>query len=199
MKAEEAIKIIESAIIGVKEQNQDTVSVDALLKYLTSLKEDVKNAQAFDQEKYESNFALLRTAHERNLTHYNAQQQYSLEMLRSVTTYGQEALKSAILINGSAAVALLAFIGNIWIKSTGQLSVHSITKAIVLFAFGVVTAAIGTGTTYVTQYCYSKKWEKTAILFHIVTIIVVLVAYALFCFGSYDAYSAFVEHLTPKK
>ncbi len=200
MKAEDAIKTIETAILDVKKQNQSMVSVDALLQYLERLKEDIKNTAVFDQKKLDVDLALLRTGHERNLAHYEAQQQHSLEMLRAVITYGQAAIKSAILINGGAAVALLAFIGNIWAKTTTtQFAIDSLTKAIVFFALGVVTGAIGTGTTYITQYLYSENRQKPAYAFHIVTVLIVLSTYALFCFGVYGAYNAFVLHLAINK
>jgi len=197
MTAEEAIKIIESAIISLKEHNQDAVSVDALINYLSVLKKDVNNVKAFDQREYDYLESLRTTAHERNLAYYNAQQQNSIEIFRSVIVYGQEAIKSAILINGGAAVALLAFIGNIWTKSTGQPAVNSLTKAIFLFTIGVLSAAIGAGTSHLTQYFYKENKEKKAKMLHVLTIVIVVAAYTLFFFGSYNAYKAFAGHLTP--
>ena len=47
------------------------------------------------------------------------------------------------------------------------------------------------------QYCYSVEWQRAAILLHIATIVIVLIAYGLFGKGSYDAYLAFVEQLSP--
>jgi hypothetical protein len=47
--------------------------------------------------------------HKSNLAEYKASAEFSLEQLRSVIVAGQAALKSAILINGGAAVALLDF------------------------------------------------------------------------------------------
>ncbi len=198
MTAEEVIKIIESAMTSLKEYNTDTVvPVDVLINSLSVLKKDVNNAQAFDQLKHDYLKFIQTKEHERNMAYYNAQQQHSLEMFRSVIVYGQDALKSAILINGGAAVALLAFIGNVWTKSTGQPAVNSLTKAIFLFTIGVLSAAIGAGTSHLTQYFYKENKEKKAKMLHVLTIVIVVAAYTLFFFGSYNAYRAFSGHLTP--
>lgn len=186
------IEEVRRAVADVKEKGQQVVSVDALLNYLNSLENEMEVHQEFDQKKFEATF---RAEHERNLAHYDAQQQHSLEMLRSVFAYGQAALKSAILINGGAAVALLAFIGNIWAKGIVPEAVSSITSAIICFSAGVLAAAFATGTTYLTQYCYSEDHDRTGVTFHIVTILIVLSSYYLFARGSYESYLAFVKHL----
>ena len=135
--------------------------------------------------------------HERNLEHYKAQQLFDVEMFRSVIGYGQAALKSAILINGGAAVALLAFIGNIWAKGVRPDVADSLTNGIVLFASGVLAAAVGTGGSYFTQYYYHIEGpERAAIYWRRLTILVVLLAFILFGFGACESYQAFVEHLT---
>lgn len=102
-----------------------------------------------------------------------------------------------MLINGGAAAALLAFIGNIWQKTLGQEAAASITTSIAYFAFGVLAAALGTATSYVTQYCYTEEWLKTGRGFHIATVALVLGSYALYGLGSYEAYAGFTVHLKP--
>ncbi|MEA3427870.1 MAG: hypothetical protein U9Q84_01340 [Thermodesulfobacteriota bacterium] len=194
MQAKKIIDLIKEAILDIKHKGQDIVSIDALLNYLDALKGNTEEIHKADQQKFELNF---RAEHERNLAHYDAQQQYSLEMLRSVISYSQAALKSAILINGGAAVALLAFIGNIWAKTTAKEAVEFLTFSIASFSFGVLAAAFGAGTTYLTQYCYMVSWNKTAIALHILTVIVVLISFVLFANGAYEAYLAFFKHLTP--
>jgi len=195
MESQKLIEEIRRAVTEVKEKSQEMVSVNALINYLNSLEKEVEEHRDFDQRKFESEITVFRAEHERNLAHYDAQQQHSLELLRSVIAYGQAALKSAILINGGAAAALLAFIGNIWAKGIVPQAVSSITNAIIFFSSGVLASAFGTGTTYLTQYCYSEEWNKSAKLFHILTIIVVLFSYFLFAMGAYASYEAFVKHL----
>jgi len=131
MKPSEAIAVIRNAILGVKSKNQEHVSVDALLNYLDDLNEGVDDKHGFDAEAF-------RAEHERNLTHYEVQQQHSLEMWRSVIIFAQGSIKSAMLINGGGAAALLAFIGNIWNKGIADNAVASITFSIAFFSFGVL-------------------------------------------------------------
>lgn len=197
MQAKEVIELIKKAVLYIEQHNQDVISVNALKNYLEKLDKHVEEAQKFDQQRSTVDLELFRAEHERNLAHYHVEHQFSLEMLRSVLAYGQTALKSAMLINGGAAAAILAFIGNIWAKGTAQASVALLTKSIAFFAFGVLVAAFGTGTSYLTQYFYSEEKNTAAIIFHIFTILVVLGAYFLFGMGAYKAYLAFVEHLVP--
>lgn len=197
MEATEVVKIIQQAVQDVKNKNQGMVSTDALLKYLDALARDVESSNQRTQRQMEADLAVFRAEHERNIAQYQAHQTHAVELLRSVITYGSAALKSALLINGGAAAAILALIGNIWLKETGAAAVKSLTMAILLFSFGVLAAAIGTAGSYFSQYCYSEPFPRAAIVFHTITVVLVLLSYGLFGFGSYEAYSAFAKHLTP--
>ena len=54
---------------------------------------------------------------------YQSSQNDSLELLRSVIAFSIEILKTAMLINGGGAVALLAFTGAVWSSGQNHLSV----------------------------------------------------------------------------
>lgn len=196
MNAKEVIDGLGHVLVEVKKQGQKVVSVTALESYLANLKEHVERAGVLDRIKLDLDSASFRAEHERNLAHYDAQQSHSVEMLRSVFAYGQAALKSSILINGGAAVALLAFIGRIWDEKTGQTAVDALTSALVLFSFGVLAGAIGTAATYFSQLLYASNWNKTGVGFHVLTILIVAAAYVLFGLGSYEAYESFLKHLS---
>lgn len=79
-----------------------------------------------------------------------------------VESYAQSALKSAILINGGATIALLAFVGSIWSEDSGSGSTSYLAIAIVFFAFGVFFAAIAVPVTY---WAHSKVHNYYQILF----------------------------------
>lgn len=190
------IEIIKADVLAVKNQNKDVLSVDAMLNYLDHLDNDLGNDQKIDQNRFDADIAAFKAENERNIAQYEAEQQHSIELLRSVISYGQAALKSAILINGGAAVALLAFIGNIWLKAITPEAVTSLTNSIALFAFGVLAAALGTAGSYFTQYCYSESHTRTGIGFHLTTIMLVLGAYVLFGFGACESYHSFEHHLS---
>lgn len=197
MRPHDVISLIRTAVENVKRSNQEVVSADALLGYLSALQQDLDKAEDQGKRQLEADLAVFRADHERNLAHYEAQQSHSLEMLRAVITYGQAALKSAILINGGAAAALLAFIGNVWDKGVAQAAVGSVTSSVILFAYGVLTAAIGTAGSYFAQYYYSEGYQRTGVVFHTLTVVLVVASYICFALGANEAYTAFVEHLSP--
>lgn len=197
MNGKEVISDIRNAVNDVKRQNKEVISVDALLNYLDVLENDVSEIDEHNARKHEANLAEYRAENERNIAHYNAQQLHAVEMFRSIISYGAAALKSAILINGGAAAALLAFIGNVWGKGVSSASVTPLTSAIAYFSFGVLAAAIGTASSYFTQYYYGENYQRTGVAFHTLTAVLVVGAYILFSFGVFGAYESFVVHLSP--
>lgn len=199
MNGKEIIKDIQDAVNDVKQKNEDVISVDALLNYLAALENDVSGIDENNNRQHLAKLEEYRAENERNIAHYNAQQLHAVEMFRSVISYGAAALKSSILINGGAAVALLAFIGNVWNKGLVQASVTPLMSAIVYFSFGVLAAAIGTAASYLTQYCYGEEHNKTGTAFHVLTVICVIGAYAMFSFGVLDAHEAFTGQFSPSQ
>jgi hypothetical protein len=195
MDATKLVDTIKKALGEVKEKQQEVVSVDAMINYLDALEEEIGSNEVSNKNKFEADLTAFRAEHERNLAHYEAQQLHSVEMLRSVIAYGLAALKSSMLINGGAAVAMLAFIGKIWEKSISVEAVNLLTNSIAFFSFGVLLAAIGSAGSYFTQYCYSESHHKIGMTFHALTVVMVIGAYVLFGLGSYEAYQAFVNNL----
>ena len=63
---------------------------------------------------------------------------------------GQLALKILVLINGGAAVALLAFIGNIWSSGIERCVAISLTSGIGAFALGVLSGAYAAYSAFST-------------------------------------------------
>lgn len=199
MTTKEILETVKNAALSVKHQKQEVISVDALIAYLDALKTHTDVAEEINKRKFESDLETFRANHEKYLAHYEAQQSVALEAYRSVIIYGGATLRSAMLINGGAAAALLAFIGNIWTKGIEQAAVGSLTKSISFFAFGVLIAAVGTAGSYFTQYCYSERFGRTAVVFHTLTVVFILISFILFGFGAYESYAAFVTHLARAK
>lgn len=85
-----------------------------------------------------------------------------LEGDRLVTEAGREALRSALLINGGAAVALLAFLGAVLSKENlGRLGLAMIGP-LASFAVGVFFAALGFGVRYLSQEASRLYFEARA-------------------------------------
>lgn len=113
-------------------------------------------------------------------------------METALINLSQNAFKTVILINGGAAVALLAFLGNIWAKGLQIEVVSWLAKSISLFSIGVLVGALGSGMIYICNYLYSISLPKLAIKFHIFTALLAIAAYVCFGFGAYSAHAAFV-------
>lgn len=122
MDAQKVIAEIKKSLIQVRQSGRSNVTVEAFEKYLDSLGPEVSKSEEIDVK-------LVEFAHERNLAHYNAVQAHNREMLRSVISYGQAALKSTLLINGGAAAALLPFIGNIWGTKLSSTTISDLTNS----------------------------------------------------------------------
>ena len=72
-------------------------------------------------------------------------------MFKAVIESGKTALTTVMLVNGGAAVALLAFIANMAAKVDSPIKLYAIAGALMWFVMGVLLAALATGTTYLTQ------------------------------------------------
>lgn len=194
MKAKDVLHEFRVAISEIKDRGRKTVCISALESFLDLLEKGVDEQGELDRFECDSKLASFRAEHERNIAWYEAQQSVAREMFRSVILVGQSALKSIILINGGAAVAMLAFIGNIASKQTLSIqAMTSFTQPMLFFAMGVLSGALGTGGTYMSQFFYAQEKRKLGIVFHILTIIAVIGAYVWFAIGAFAAKAAVVE------
>ncbi len=112
-----------------------------------------------------------------------------LEEFKATISLAQTALKIPILINGGAAIAILALIGNTW---NGNSLAADLAKSLLFFSFGVLVAAIGTGVSYLTQYRF--QYEDKDITGHIcryAAIAGVVSSYIFFLAGACWAYFVF--------
>jgi hypothetical protein len=118
----------------------------------------------------------------------------SLESYRQVLAVAQSTIKSAVLINGGAAVTLLAFIGHLSTSEFSKFTILPFADALRLFVLGVLSASIATGCMYFTLLFYEseKTWHpRVGTAFHLVTIGLVAFALILFALGANQAYAGF--------
>jgi cation transport ATPase len=125
------------------------------------------------------------------------------------------ALRTLVLINGGAAVAVLAFLGGIVQTNTAELldDLDDLTLPVVWFAWGVALAALGISLAYLTNYCItssiwdrkhiyeppyvvetpkSQSWSRWAIFFQVLAMIVALASLGCFLTGMYSVRAALV-------
>jgi hypothetical protein len=121
------------------------------------------------------------------------------------------ALRTVLLINGGAAVAILAFIGNI-IKDNASVSqLSEISASLLWFAAGVVVAPLGMACAYFTnlfdanaaasqtrtwEYPYSqpgpmtRRWERRSLIAHTLAVAFAFASLGLFVGGIWRVHSA---------
>ena len=107
------------------------------------------------------------------------------EQLRGLVDFARDVLKLVTLINGGAAIALLAFAGVVRSTQSSDSSLDGslIIWAIGVFTFGVLLSSIAIMTGYITQYKYFQEasgnvpvgglkcWHIAALIFVILSIL----------------------------
>ena len=196
MKADIALQKIIDDIVDFKKTNQSVVAVDALIAYLSVFKKDVSEQEHFDELRHSAQLEEYKAKNASQLAEYEAQNSRALAMFDSVISYGQMSLKSAILINGGAAVAILALIGNIWSQHISPPTVELLARSILLFSLAALGGAFGIGCTYLCQKLYAGGYRRLGhTLTGFVILFVVFVCYGGFVWGVFDAYHAFLGQL----
>lgn len=90
---------------------------------------------------------------------FKHQNEWQLEMFRSVIAAGQGAMKASFSLNGGAALAMLAFVGHL--ASVTPLKIPMFTGSMGLFALGVLGTVVTSGATYAGQWFYSRGTPRT--------------------------------------
>ena len=119
-------------------------------------------------------------------------------MFRSVISAGQSALRSAFLMNGGGAVAVLAFIGNL--ANNDPQRIPSLAPSLTVFVTGVLLVTVASGGTYLSQWFYahiSKRSRYTGHTFNILAIVSAIASYCAFAWGIFDAYTVFANYGPP--
>ena len=81
------------------------------------------------------------------------QHEMDLEVARGVITFGQGAIKSLFFLNAGAVVALLALVGHV--AQFNAAKVPEFANGVLLFALGVLVAAVVALSAYLSQSFYS--------------------------------------------
>lgn len=125
-------------------------------------------------------------------------------------------LRTLVVINGGAAIAVLTFLGGLAGKEkTGFAHVGAVAGTIKWFAFGVALAVFGIALAYLTNFANAgiassqvsgwehpfvadgpstKLWRRTNRLFHVIAIVVAIASLVMFMVGMFSASDA-ISHL----
>jgi len=197
MDAKELLEYIREDEKILKEQNTEVIHTKNFFSWVRELEGLVESSKS--QEWTDAQKEEYRATHQSNLAEYNVLWERSREMFRASVGYGQAALKSVILINGAASVALLAFIGNILPNgNTEPRILIGLSNSLLAFVIGVLLSAVAVGFTYISQSFFGlgDKWgARMGHIFNGFIISLVIIAYYLFLDGALEAYNSFLPIL----
>ena len=194
MENEELINQIRRDVKAVREQGQHVIDASALDSYLAELTRTSSLMQQERQRVHQSQLEQFKATHASNLAQYTAQSQTALEMLRSVITLGQGALRAAMLVNGGAAVAILGFLGSAWTKGVPQATLTTLPRSMLFFAVGVLAAGLATGFTYLSQAAFASEQRRRGEVMRRIVIALIVASFVMFGLGSWVAYAVFIGH-----
>lgn len=192
MRSTEVIETLRGAIASTEKAGIKQVSIADLEAFAARLAETVArtppDVAAGDaaMEAYRADLSAWVSSRQQHHEH-------NLEMLRATIATGQSALKSALLINGGAAVALLAFIGSVWASDNAAKTLPEISLALLWYVSGVLSAATAAGFTYLSQAGFGHEFGKISrSVGHVgrwLAVLGVFASYVLFGYGSWLAFA----------
>ena len=112
-------------------------------------------------------------------------QAYLADLILLVRDPVQTVLKSTMLMNGAAAIALLAFTG----ESTSRIPTEAFAGGIISFAIGVAFSGYGTLVGMIENYLMSRAFDKSHIIGKNTDELMIKVF-----FGQYHAPSKLIEY-----
>lgn len=189
MNAKQFAAQMKTMIQDIKSKGTAAIYCDNIIAYLDEVQSSPESEPTqVDIERYRADLQNWIEANKH-------QHEGNLEMFRSVITSGQNAIKSSLLLNGGAAVALLAFIAHL--AEVRADKVPEFAACLLPFAFGVLAIVVTSGCTYLSQWFYSGQlsWAKRAgFVLNILCILLGISSYVLFTYGLLTSYGVFVAY-----
>lgn len=187
MNAKQFAAQMKAMIEDIKSKGTAAIYCDNIIAYLNEVQNSPDPEPTLvDIERYKADLQNWIEANK-------YQHEGNLEMFRSVIASGQGAIKSSFLLNGGAAVALLAFIAHLAEFKADK--VPEFAACLLPFAFGVLAIVVTSGCTYLSQWLYSNAREgarKAGFRVNILCILLGIASYAFFIWGLLATYRIFV-------
>lgn len=127
---------------------------------------------------------------EEKLASIAAAENWRLEHQGKAVDLSKEGLRTLILLNGAAAIAIMALIGQIVEKMPS--AIMQLSHSIMYFVSGALVGGLSTIGAYVTQYFIGESQENPAMKraskwAHIITLLLVALGYVAFIGGAFTA------------
>ncbi|MFJ7567857.1 hypothetical protein ACIQW9_12945 [Herminiimonas sp. NPDC097707] len=193
MNSSDLVSDLREGLIALKAKGMSEIPIVNIEAYLNEVEKSIKTSAADSEQ--ERAYALKKWELDTEVWKVNAglQSDQHLEMFKSVIEAGGTALKSAMLINGGAAIALLAFLGNLLTRQPhlgDSVIISKLNYAMMIFVCGVGCAALATAARYLAQVCYAEFGQTWGGKFRIVAIVFALASFSSFFYGGVSAYGA---------
>ena len=197
MKPSDAVRLVMDAVSNAATAGAVSIPVANLNAYLDGLINSLKESEAGGQQKSDE-----QIKHELEVwkTQTSTDLAFGVELLKGTIEAGQTALRSAIAINGGAAVAMLAFVGNAVTKwQTGGPLLSKVGAAMLVFVLSAGFGGTATGFRYLAQFGYSEaryagakkeRMLRCGRVANVVSILLGVASFAGFFAGGVLAYRA---------
>ncbi|WP_415904731.1 hypothetical protein ACMXYW_16420 [Neptuniibacter sp. QD48_55] len=205
MEAKRLLEIMREDFDSFESEGIETLKIERLKNYLGFFEEhidktsDLPDVASREERERPSEIGLesFKQDQENYRAHGGWVNATNLEVFKSVLMTGQSALKASLIVNGGAALALLAFLGKIW--GVGGVSeaaaIGSLSVALKFFCYGVLVASVATGLTYINQVVYgyepSKVRKGFGVFLNVLVALIVFASYLAFYYGIDRAVAAF--------
>ncbi|MDK4215887.1 hypothetical protein [Pantoea agglomerans] len=200
MDAKKLLDAIIKDVEEVKESSVTAIETENLLAYLRDIDVD-----SFD-DRPEFDLEEMKHTNQALLEEYKIKNAFQIETFKSVITVGANACRAFMIMNGGAAIALLAFLGNIWEKDSAPAASKAIALSLAIFCAGVLASGLCAGLTYFAQSAYgnselakNKKWALSGQILNVLACISGLLSLVAFGFGSFSAFEAMDAQLLKLK
>ena len=191
MDSRKVINVIKSQLESLKNQGHTIVSIEGLDQYLDGLSTHASSNENITMASFNAQQMLT-------IEQYKEAKSAWRELFKATVFHAQPAIKLQSVINGGAAVALLAFIGKIWTPdfTTSQIG-FKISIALLLFCFGLGSSALTQSFTYMSQHYFTYNKEKVALVFRALACTTAFLSLLLFFVATYIVYLGFMKNGLP--
>ena len=187
MKNKDLIAVLRAEANAAISRGEKELSLAAYEKYLAGMEElsdDQGNLDSLMFEKYRAKVQV-------DLAAYQHQSAEAVELLRSVVSGANEILRSLMLLNGGAAVALLAFAGHLVSSGSGA-AASPLGPPLLKFVFGLVVTGLSFGSVYLVNLTFYRGHRALGNWLRGLTALLMLLALGFFGYGCYTAAAVFM-------
>lgn len=141
--------------------------------------------------------------HQAEIQRHQADMQGIVAAHSAAITFAGAAIRGLLLINGGAAIAILAFIGHLASSNANdQVGIDRLTPALLLFGYGAFAGALTAGASYLAQTFLNEIEFGSPFYFlgeacRVLAVVFAVAGYATFIYGLHNAAVAFPNLLRP--